>query len=88
MIRIGGLAALGSILVTMPAAGEVSVCGIAVKSEKFVFERAAKWFGSDRKQKKALGSFIVDCESDGAKWIVSSPDGTATHPQIVAYRYR
>lgn len=88
MKRIFGLVALGPILVAMPAAAEVTVCGIAIKSEKLVFERAAKWFGVDRKEKKALGSFIVDCEADGAKWIVSSPDGTATHPDVVGYRYR
>lgn len=88
MKRVVGLAALVPILFALPAAAEVTVCGIGVKSEKLVIDRAAKWFGVDRKQKKALGSFIVDCEVDGVKWIVSSPDGTATHPYVVAYRYR
>jgi len=89
MTRIAGLAALVSIVFALPAAAaEVTVCGIAVKSEKLVLERAAKWFGIDRKEKKALGSYIADCEVDGVKWIVSSPDGTATHPFVVANRYR
>ena len=88
MKRIVGLGALGPIFFAMPAAAEVTACGIVVKSEKLVFERAAKWFGVDRKEKKALGSFIADCEVDGVRWIVSSPDGTATHPNVVAYRYR
>lgn len=88
MMRIVGLAALGSILFALPAAAEVTVCGIAIKSENRVLERAAKWFGVDRKEKRALGSYIADCEVDGVKWIVSSPDGTATHPFVVANRYR
>lgn len=88
MKRIAGLAALGSILFALPVAAEVTVCGIAVKSEKRILERAVKWFGIDRKEKKALGSFVADCEVDGIKWIVSSPDGTAVHPDVGANRYR
>ena len=88
MQRIVGLAVLGPILVVTPAAAEVTVCGIAVKSEKLILDRAAKWFGPDRRDKKALGSYIADCEVDGVKWIVSSPDGTATHPYVNANRYR
>ena len=88
MTRIAVLAALATIFLAGPAVAEVTVCGIAIANEKLVFDRAAKWFGPDRKAKKALGSFIADCEADGVKWIVSSPDGTATNPHVVAYRYR
>lgn len=89
MTRSVAFAALLAVCFASPVAAEpVTVCGHVVRTEKLVFERALKWFAIDRKEKKAIGSFITDCEADGARWIVSSPDGTPGHPHLVAYRYR
>lgn len=88
MLPVVALATLAVVASTLPAAAEVTVCGVTIANDKLISDRAAKWFGTDRKEKQAIGSFIVDCEADGARWIVSSPDGSRTHAYVVAYRYR
>lgn len=85
MLRVGVV--LIALSLAMPA-GETAICGYEIKLKNLVFERASKWFGPDRKQKKALGSFIAECEADGIRYIVSSPAGKSDSPHIAGYIYR
>lgn len=64
------------------------ICGHEIKLKSLIMERQSKWFAGDKRDKKALGSFIAECEADGVRYIVSSPDGKADNPHISGFIYR
>lgn len=65
-----------------------TICGHEIKLKHLVMERASKWYGPDRKEKSALGSLIAECEKDGVRYIVSSPDGKPDNRYIQGFIYR
>ncbi len=83
-MRFAALAVLLS-LVT-PAEAE-TFCGHEIKVKGLIMDRASKWYAGDKRAKKALGSFITECEKDGLRVIVSSPDGKPDNPHIGALIY-
>lgn len=74
-------------MLSVPARAQ-TICGHEIKLENQVMERASKWFGPDKKAKIALGSFITDCEADGVRYIISSPDGKPDNRLIQGFVYR
>ncbi len=70
-----------------PALAE-KICGHEIRLKHLVMERASKFYAADKKGKKALGSLIAECEADGVRYLVSSPDGKADNPHISGFIYR
>lgn len=64
------------------------ICGYEIKLKHLVMERQSKFYAADKKGKTALGTLIAECEADGVRYLVSSPDGKADNPHLSGFIYR